>query len=175
MLDLLQPENEMFQWKDLHNVKESRSNLGEKIPVIVYRLFQYTLKDSMLSELGKEKTLVILRKAGFLAGTEFAKNNLNITAGMDEFVSELQEKLEEFEIGILRIESADQETGKFVITIAEDADCSGLPMSGQTVCHYDEGFLSGILSLYTDKIYDFIEVDCWATGATVCRFEGNVK
>ena len=46
---------------------------------------------------------------------------------------------------------------------------------GETVCSYDEGFISGVLSLYSGKPYTAVEVDCWATGDRVCRFCAEVK
>lgn len=49
-----------------------------------------------------------------------------------------------------------------------------LPVLGETVCNYDEGFLSGILSVYTGKPYAAIEIDCWATGDRVCRFRAEI-
>jgi predicted hydrocarbon binding protein len=54
-------------------------------------------------------------------------------------------------------------------------DCSGLPISGDTVCFYDEGFISGILSLYTGRKMKAAEIDCWATGARTCRFEVGLE
>ncbi|MCI7812595.1 MAG: 4-vinyl reductase [Robinsoniella sp.] len=78
-------------------------------------------------------------------------------------------------LGILRIEKFDRETGKMILTISEDVDCSGLPMLGETVCNYDEGILSGILTSYTKKDYNAIEIDCWATGDRVCRFQAETK
>ena len=68
-----------------------------------------------------------------------------------------------------------EETGKIILTVSEDADCSGLPVLGETVCNYDEGFISGILSLYSGKTYEAIEVDCWAIGDRVCRFHAEIK
>ena len=99
---------------------------------------------------------------------------MNLDQPLDAFLSELQRKLEEFKIGVLRIESIEEKSGKIILTVSEDADCSGLPILGETVCNYDEGFISGILSVYTDKPYEAIEVDCWATGDRVCRFHANV-
>jgi predicted hydrocarbon binding protein len=64
-----------------------------------------------------------------------------------------------------------QET--FVITVEEDLDCSGLPVSGEVVCNYDEGFLAGIAEAYNQKTFLVREVDCWASGDRVCRFEGK--
>ena len=97
-----------------------------------------------------------------------------LDADESTFVSMLAQTLETLKVGILRMEEADFEKGEFVITIHEDLDCSGLPPTGEVVCNYDEGFISGILSVYTDKPYEAIEVDCWATGDRVCRFHANV-
>ena len=100
---------------------------------------------------------------------------LNLNQPLDEFVSELQKKLQELKIGVLRIENVDEESGKIILTVAEDADCSGLPVLGETVCNYDEGFISGILTVSSGKLYTAVEVDCWATGDRVCRFHANVE
>lgn len=99
---------------------------------------------------------------------------LHLDQPLNQFISELQAKLQELKIGVLRIESVDEETGRIILTVSEDADCSGLPVLGETVCNYDEGFLSGILSVYTGKPYSAIEIDCWATGDRVCRFRAEI-
>jgi len=59
----------------------------------------------------------------------------------------------------------------FTLTVAEDLDCSGLPVIGHAVCEYDEGFIAGILGCYTGRPFTAREIDCWATGERTCRFE----
>lgn len=167
-------DEEKFTWADIGDIEDGRRNLGKNMPVFVYRLFQYTIKDEIMKVYGKEKVIDIFRNAGELAGVEFANHLLNLDVELNEFVSHLQEVLEESKIGILRIESYNEETGRVVLTIGEDLDCSGLPVTGETVCYYDEGFLAGILKVYTNKNYTVKEIDCWATSARVCRFEGKV-
>lgn len=152
----------------------SRGNLGADIPVIVYRLLEYSIKDELVKRYGKEEQVEIFRNAGKKAGEFFAKNMLNMDQPLDMFVAELQRKMEEMKIGVLRVESIDEESGKIILTVSEDADCSGLPVLGETVCNYDEGFISGILSLYSGKEYQAVEVDCWATGDRVCRFHAGI-
>lgn len=154
--------------------ESSRSNLGEELPVIVYRLLEYSLKDELVHRYGKEEQIDIFRKAGRKAGEFFAKKLLNLDQPLDQFVSELQKKMQDMKIGVLRIEEVDEESGRIILTDAEDADCSGLPVLGETVCNYDEGFISGILSLYSGKEYKALEVDCWATGDRVCRFRADI-
>jgi len=163
-----------FAWTDLGNIKEGRGSLGEDMPVLVYRLMQYTLVDVMTKKMGRGKANEFIREAGYLAGTEFAKNVLNLKENFDTFIANLQKTLITLKIGILRIESVSEETGEIVLTVAEDLDCSGLPITGESVCDYDEGFIAGILDLYTGKSYSVREIDCWASGDRVCRFQCKV-
>ena len=162
-----------FDWSSLGDIKEGRGDLGEEMPVIVYRLMQFTLLDALSSEMGIDKANEYFRKAGFLAGSEYAKNVLNLDLDFDSFISHLQESLKLMKIGILRMESFSPENGKLVLTVAEDLDCSGLPITNETVCVYDEGFISGILEQYTGKKYEVLETDCWASGDRVCRFKAD--
>ena len=153
----------------------SRGNLGKDIPVTVYRLLEYSLREQLLRQFGKETQVQVFQDAGFRAGVYFAENMLNLKLPVNAFISDLQNKMEEFRIGVLRIEEMDPETGRLVLTVAEDADCSGMPLLGDTVCNYDEGFLAGVLTTYTGKKYTAKEIDCWATGDRLCRFRAEIK
>lgn len=155
--------------------ENSRGNLGGELPVIVYRLLEYSIKDELTVRYGRAEQVEIFRNAGRKAGEFFARKMLNLNQPLDQFVGELQKKMAEMKIGVLRIESVDEESGQIILTVSEDADCSGLPVLGETVCNYDEGFISGILSLYSGKEYVAVETDCWATGGRVCRFRADVR
>ena len=161
-----------FSWDKLGDIAAGRPNLGENVPVMVYRLFEYALGDILAHELGRDKAEELTRAAGFKAGQEFAANVLDTNLPMEEFVADLTEKLLALKIGVLRIEQTDQQKGTFTVTIAEDLDCSGLPPTGELVCNYDEGFLEGIFGTYGKAKFVVREVDCWATGAKTCRFKG---
>lgn len=169
-----QDENR-FTWNSIGDVIDGRQNLGEEMPVYVYRLFQFTIKDELAKRFGNQTTVEIFRNAGELAGKEFANHLLDLTLPFDAFISHLRQVREESKIGILRVEKFNLETGEAVLTVGEDLDCSGLPVTGETVCNYDEGFLAGILKVYTKKDYVVTGVDCWATGSRVCRFEASVR
>ena len=126
--------------------ENSRGNLGEELPVLVYRMLEYSLKDELVQRFGKETQVEIFRSAGRTAGEYFAKHMLDLDQPMDAFANQLQNKMKELKIGVLRIEDVDEESGRIILTVAEDADCSGLPVLGETVCNYDEGFIAGVLS-----------------------------
>jgi predicted hydrocarbon binding protein len=164
-----------FEWSDLGDLEKGRPNLGLSVPVLAYRLLQYTFRDVMISELGVKKSNDIIVKAGRLAGSQFCENMLNRDLDFGEFVSQLQEVLKEQAIGILRFEKADLESMRFTLSIAEDLDCSGLPPTDEVVCQYDEGFIAGIMEAYTGKPFQAREIDCWASGGRVCRFDVRMQ
>jgi len=160
-----------FDWEDLGNLEVGRPNLGTWASLLSYRLMAFSFKDVMSNELGLEKTMELFSRAGKLAGRHFCNNILDKSLEFDAFIAQLKQKLIDLKIGVLRIEKSDPDTFKFIITISEDLDCSGLPVSGQTVCDYDEGFIAGIFLEYTGREFQVKEVDCWATGDRTCRFD----
>lgn len=160
-----------FKWDDIGDIALGRPNLGNQTSVAVYRLMQYTMRSVLNHELGGEAARAVFHNAGKLAGREFCRNLLNTQLDFYAFVAQLQQTLEELGIGVLRIEKTDLEKLLFTLTVYEDLDCSGLPVTDETVCDYDEGFISGILGQYLQRDFKVTEIDCWSSGARVCRFE----
>lgn len=161
----------MFDWSMIGNIGVGRPNLGSSMDVSVYRLMQFTLRDVIIQEFDVATAERIYFRAGELAGRELFKAAITQRSDFNAFVKELQELLVNLKIGVLRIEEADFNKMEFTLTVAEDLDCSGLPVSGETICTYDEGFISGLLLEFSGKRFDVKEVDCWCSGDRVCRFK----
>ncbi|MBK7190754.1 MAG: 4-vinyl reductase [bacterium] len=159
-----------FSWSDLGDVAEGRLHLGSEVPVVVYRLAQYSLREAIAANFGEEVAGRMLREGGWIAGREFCRNVLDTSLAPAAFIDQLQDALAARRIGILRVESLDLASLTMTLTVSEDLDCSGLPVSGRTVCDYDEGFISGILYEYMNIDFRVVEIDCWATGDRTCRF-----
>jgi predicted hydrocarbon binding protein len=159
----------------LGDIAEGRPNLGFTTDVAVYRLMQFTLRDVLIKEFGVEATSRVFFESGKSAGRQFYEHMIPQGLEFSEFVRELQEALTRLRIGILRIEKAEIERLAFTMTVAEDLDCSGLPVSGEEICTYDEGFIAGLLLAYTGREFSVKEVDCWCSGDRVCRFEARVS
>jgi uncharacterized protein len=164
-------DDSMFDWSMIGNIQEGRPNLGSTMDVAVYRLMQFTLRDVIIQEFDTATADRLYFKAGELAGRELFKNAITQKTDFGGFIKELQDLLATLKIGILRIEKSDTEKLEFTLTVAEDLDCSGLPVCDETICTYDEGFISGLLESFTGKKFDVKEVDCWCSGDRVCRFD----
>lgn len=167
-------EKYVFEWDDLGDIKRGRAELGEEVSVLVYRMMQCTMQNVLSEAYGLERANEYFRRAGLLAGREFARHALDLNVEFNSFIADLQRLLEDLKIGILRTEFFDPETGNIVLTVGKDLDCSGLPNTNETVSNYDEGFISGILEVYTGLKYKVREVDCGANGDNLCRFNGTV-
>jgi uncharacterized protein len=168
-------EQTQFSWNMLGDIEAGRPNLGPMMHLAVYRLMQFTLRDLLIRDFGVETANRIFYEAGQKAGEEFCRNLLSDREDMNSFCAGVQQHMKELGIGIFRVESADYEKGSFVITVAEDLDCSGLPVCNEEICIYDEGFIAGLLLAYTGKDFQVEEVDCWGTGDRICRFTATPK
>ena len=164
-------ETPMFDWSMIGNIAEGRPNLGSTMDVAVYRLMQFTLRDVIIQEFDTATADRLYYKAGELAGRELFRALITQKTDFGAFIKELQELLSALKIGILRVEKSDVEKMEFTLTVAEDLDCSGLPVCDETICTYDEGFISGLLLEFSGKNFDVKEVDCWCSGDRVCRFD----
>ena len=164
-------DDAMFDWSMIGNIPEGRPNLGSTMDVAVYRLMQFTLRDVIIQEFDTATADRLYFKAGELAGKELFKNAITQKTDFGAFIKELQDLLVTLKIGIMRIEKADPEKLEFTLTVAEDLDCSGLPVCDEQICTYDEGFISGLLESFTGKKFTVKEVDCWCSGDRVCRFD----
>jgi predicted hydrocarbon binding protein len=160
-----------FSWDFIGDLEEGRPNLGNTTRVEVYRLFQYALRDILEEEFGTEKADRLLYRAGYLAGKALSEKFIGHAESLYDYVEKVKQLLLDMNVGILRVESADADKLHFLLTVAEDLDCSGLPDMGHAVCTYDEGFIAGVFNAFSGEEYDVKEIDCWCTGDRTCRFE----
>ena len=168
-------DQSLFEWNMLGDLNEWRPNLGPMTHVAVYRLMQYSLRDVLIREVGVAKADQVFFDAGKQAGRAYFQNVLTKKSDLTEFFSDIQRSMKELNIGIIRVESSDPANGSFVIVVEEDLDCSGIPICSEQICTYDEGFIAGLLLEFSGKDYAVKEVDCWGSGARVCRFTVEPK
>jgi len=159
-----------FEWESIGDLKAGRPNLGDITSVTAYRLFQFSLRHVLEERLGIDGTDDVMNRAGRLAGKEFAATQLDRGACPEAYLAKATERMEELRMGVLRAEKADFAAMEFVLTVSEDLDCSGTPIIGRPICSFDAGFIAGIFERFAGRRFEVREIDCWATGAKVCRF-----
>jgi uncharacterized protein len=175
-MDMFKEERDSFQfdWSHLGNIELGRPNLGDSTSVAVYRLMQYTLRDAAIKHTDVTTAAKIFFDAGYNSGKAVFENLIQPVSDLDELIQKTQSILKDLNIGILRLENSDLEQMVFTLTVAEDLDCSGLPLHDEAICTFDEGFIAGIFETFTGKKYKVRETDCWCTGDRVCRFKAEL-
>ena len=163
-----------FSWDLLGDIEVGRPNLGPTTRVEVYRLMQFCFRDIIEKKYGTDAADKVFYEAGYLAGKQFFNQFLSDKKDLNDFVNELQDVIKTLQIGILRIEEADLENGRLMLTVSEDLDCSGLPELDYEICTYDEGLIAAILESFAGKKFKVKEIDCWCTGDRTCRFEATI-
>jgi Predicted hydrocarbon binding protein (contains V4R domain) len=171
----MKEDNFTFSWSDLGDIELGRPELGNTTYVSVFRMLQFSVRSAIVQEYGGRAAQRIFYNAGIMAGKEFCRNNLDSTLDACQFFIHLADKLKEFNIGLLKVEKSDLGNLHFIVSISEDLDCSGLPDNNETVCGFDEGFISGILKEYMGIDFLVKEIDCWSNGNKLCRFEIKKK
>jgi predicted hydrocarbon binding protein len=156
------------------DMQVARPSLGPNTRIEVYRLFQFTLRDILEQHYGTEMADNLFREAGVMAGKAFFEKFLAAAKDTADLAAKIQDAFTLLGIGIFRVESAESDNSRFIFTVDEDLDCSGLPDTSDVVCVYDEGFIQGVLESFSGKGFDVREIDCWCTGSRTCRFEAKV-
>jgi predicted hydrocarbon binding protein len=170
----MQDRRYAFSWDMLGNIALGRPNLGPSTRLEVYRLMQFALRDILEQRFGTEEVDEIYRQAGRIAGRTFSEKVIGPVADLHEYLRKLQVTLRDYSIGIVRVEEMSPDGGRLVLTVEEDLDCSGLPELDFETCKFDEGFIAGLLEFFNGRTYRVTEIDCWCTGARVCRFIAEV-
>ena len=162
-----------FSWELIGDLQAGRPRLGATMRVEAYRLMLFCLRDVLARKYGVDETKRLLYEAGVIAGWEFSEHVLGEMTDLPSFMTKLQSACREMGIGVVEFEQIDPRGDEFVLTVTEDLDCSGLPDTGTQICQFDEGFIAALLEYATEQKYTVREVDCWASGARVCRFHAR--
>ncbi len=162
-----------FKWSHLGDISLGRPNLGPSTSVAIYRLMQYTFRDSLIKHTDTQTARKIIYDAGYNSGKAVYENLIDPVESFNDLISKLQEVFKNLNIGILRLENSDLDKMEFTLTVEEDLDCSGLPLQEEAICTFDEGFIAGIFETFTNEKFIVKEIDCWCTGDRVCRFEAK--
>ena len=139
-----------FSWDMLETLAMGRPHLGPAARLEIYRLMQFSLRH-VLEETGHGSSTGCCGRPGRWRVWRLRTGCWGPSRRSRTARAGCRPPSREYGIGILRIEEADLEKGRFVFTVEEDMDCSGLPETDMEICKFDEGFIAGILESSTGE------------------------
>jgi len=149
LIDLLASERPTFQ----------ELNPEDLVYVATFRLLRW----SEPRELGGRVMSIVLFSAGRSLGERAVESGL-VRSMEDIAVFAYNQR-----VGLVDIVELNEEKG--LVHIYESISSAGIPNIGRAVCHFERGFLTGVLSALTKRKVYVNEVRCWGTGYTHDAFE----
>lgn len=112
----------------------------------------------------------ISRDCGRKVGKEVISKHI-IGSTFKEILIDIGKFWEKHELG--RVEVVEMGENHATIRVYDCYDCANMPNIGETICHLDEGILTGILETKLGDKYEAVEVKCWGNGYTYCEIHIN--
>ncbi|MFZ8855057.1 MAG: V4R domain-containing protein [Thermofilaceae archaeon] len=144
LMDLLAPERPTFQ----------ELNPDDPVYVATFRFLRW----SEPREIGERAMSIVLFSAGRSLGERA------VESGLVRSVEDIAAFAYNQRIGLVDIVELNGERG--LVHVYESISSAGIPNIGRAVCHFERGFLSGVLSALLRRKAYVSEVRCWGTGYT---------
>jgi len=150
-----------------------RPTLGDTAPIALFRALRLVgIKEGLDSLIGDASTLVYT--SGKSVGSNLGYAILAQTGkDLNKFFTAVINQVRNLGIGIMDILQADIDNGFIEIKVNECVTCAGSPNIGERVCHFEAGFISGILEAFVGKSVNVLETKCNCMGEEGCVFEAK--
>jgi predicted hydrocarbon binding protein len=159
-------------YKILENIaKVKREELGEDIPIFIFRVFRHFSQLYAEDLLGKNGSNLLFINAGRELGKEIGK--ILYDRDLNKYLERVKEFVKKEKIGKLNIVEADNE--KLVFQLDECITCSGMESIGQRICFFETGLVAGLVEQYLGEKVVAKETKCNANGEETCEVTVYLK
>lgn len=144
--------------------KVHRPHTGSDIPILVFRAFRHFSANYVTEMLGRGAHLVFLnsgRDFGHAVGELLKKPTL------DEYLREVTRFV--FDVRVGRLEAREITAHRLVLGLDECITCAGMDSIGKRICHFETGFVAGIVETFVGEKVRATETKCNANGEGICE------
>jgi uncharacterized protein len=133
----------------------ARPNLGEDVPLSLFRILRIIGMRSLLGESSGQTLYVMGKSVG---------NMLDATT-----LEEFKKTIEELRIGIPEIEIIDDD--HLIVKLYECITCAGFAFTGEMFCDMESGIIAGLLERVYAKKAKSTQTKSWSVGYNYCEFD----
>ena len=145
----------------------NRPELGNSIPVSVFRVFRQFSAHYSEDILGEKGARTVFVHAGRELGIDIGKQLY--TEDLDEYLTRVKEFVYDSNIGILKLIDNAEKPDQMILQLGECVTCSGMPNIGKKICHFEVGLVAGFVQTYVKKHVHAYESKCNANGDACCE------
>ncbi len=143
----------------------NRPQLGEEIPILIFRAFRVFSGEYLRDILGDKGAVVLFQNAGRELGRSLGEKLKSDS--VEGYLENVGAFMKESKIGLLVPERVEKDEG--ILRIEECITCSGMPNIGMRICHFEAGFVAGLFESFLRKKVKATETKCNAMGEGVCE------
>jgi len=132
-----------------------RPELGEGIPLTLYRILRVIGMRNILGETSGATLYMMGKQVGTMIG---AKD-----------LSDFAEKIRELKVGIPEVEVVEED--HVVVKLYECITCAGFAYTGEMFCDMESGIIAGLLEGVFKKRAKSTQTKSWSIGFNYCEFE----
>jgi len=144
--------------------KIARPTMGDSVPLVIFRAFRHFSADYVTKVLGRGAG-VVFQNSGLDLGREAGAMLHRPT--LDEYLGEVVRFVRELKVGHLKPHELTETTMKFGLD--ECITCCGMEPRGGMICHFETGFVAGIVEAYVGKRVRARETLCGYNGDGICE------
>ncbi len=148
----------------------ARPTLGADVPLFIFRAFRHFSADYVRKMLGRGAG-VVFQNSGLELGREAGA--LLKKPDFDTYFAEVVRFVRDMRIGVLKPHEITETTLK--LGLDECITCAGMPPGGERICHFEVGFVAGIVEAYTGKRVRATETLCNYMGEPTCQVTVDLK
>jgi len=149
----------------------NRPTLGEEVPLKIFRAFRIATGLYLEDLVGNRGAVTLFQNAGRKLGKEVGQKLKD--EKLERYIGKVVEFVQENKLGILIPEDIDKEF--MVFSLDECITCSGMPNIGKRICHFEAGFVAGIVEAFLGKKVKVYETKCNANGEGICQVKVELK
>lgn len=142
----------------------ARPESGDTVPLVIFRAFRHFSADYVTKMLGRGAGIVF-QNAGLDLGREAGEMLKKPT--LDEYLGEVTRFVRQMGMGIIKPNLISAETMK--LGLDECLTCAGMEPKGQRICHFEAGFVAGIVEAFAGKRVKAFESLCNYNGEELCE------
>jgi predicted hydrocarbon binding protein len=142
-----------YSLEDLKHIV--RPELGEDIPLVLYRVLRLIGTRTILGESSGATLYMMGKQIGNLIG-----------AGDTE---EFKKVLRDLKVGIAEVETVEEDL--LLVKLRECITCAGFTFTGEMFCDMESGIIAGLLEKVHGKRAKSTQTKSWSVGYNYCEFE----
>jgi uncharacterized protein len=150
--------------------KIDRPQLGDTVPLLVFRAFRHFSSDYVEEIMGRGVSTVF-QNGGRELGREVGRNLYS--SDLHQYLGSVVQWVWECGVGVLK--PVELSESNIILALDECITCAGMDNIGKRICHFEVGLVAGVVETFLQRKVPAEESKCGANGEGTCEVTVRLK